>query len=240
MITSVFLVREMMFGTRETFPYVRCSSCGTLRIEAIPVDLGHHYPPQYHYGKLADDVVPGGRLARQLVRLAVAPDLTGRGSAVARLVRHIAPVPAGYARWRASLQRWAVRSFDGGVLDVGTGRAPDRLVVLRALGFTNLLGIDPFIEKDLVVHGVPVRKARLEDVTGSFDLVWFHHSLEHVPDPRATLTAAVAVLAPGGRIVVRIPVMESVLWDRYGTCWWELDAPPTPLSLHPTGDRGPR
>ena len=220
-----YVAREMMFGTREAFPYLRCGACGTLRIEAVPSDLGRHYPPAYHYSRLPEDMVPGSRIDRSLVRLAVTPDVTGHGRTVARLARRVAPVPPGYRRWRTTIRRWGVRSFDGGVLDVGAGTEPARLVVLRALGFRNLLGIDPFVEHDVEVAGVRVRKARLDEVRGPFDLVMFHHSLEHVPDPQEALAAAVRLLRPRGRVLVRLPVMGSALWDRYGVNWWELDAP---------------
>jgi SAM-dependent methyltransferase len=118
-----------------------------------------------------------------------------------------------------------VRSVDASVLDVGCGSIPNRLVALRALGFNRLLGIDPFIERDVTVAGVPVRKVGIDRVDGQFDLVWFHHSLEHVPDPTAALAAAARLLRPGGRVIVRTPVIGTALWERYGTDWWELDPP---------------
>jgi hypothetical protein len=52
----------------------------------------------------------------------------------------------------------------------------------------------------------------------------FHHSFEHVADPGATLAAARERLAPGGRILIRMPVAADS-WRRYGTDWVELDAP---------------
>ena len=39
-----FVVREMMFGTRESFDYFECSNCKTLQIVDIPADLARHYP----------------------------------------------------------------------------------------------------------------------------------------------------------------------------------------------------
>jgi hypothetical protein len=41
--------REMMFGTRERFPYFKCSSCGCLQISKVPHDLARHYPPGGYY-----------------------------------------------------------------------------------------------------------------------------------------------------------------------------------------------
>ena len=220
-----FAVREMMFATRETFDYLLCPSCGTLRIETVPADLDRHYPARYHYEQLPDDMPAGSVLHRALVGLGVAPDFTGSGRLLARFARRVAPPPPGYRRWRGSFQRWGVRSMRDAVLDVGCGSIPNRLIALRALGPRRMLGIDLFIEGDAVVGGVPLRKARIEDVDERFDLVWFHHSLEHVPDPRGALTAAARLLRPGGRVIVRTPVMGAALWERYESDWWELDAP---------------
>jgi SAM-dependent methyltransferase len=218
-------LREMMFGTREAFDYLLCDGCGTIRIAEVPLDLGRHYPSRYHYERLDQDMLPGPDLQRRFVGIGVRPDFTGSGWWAARVARRLVPPPAGYRRWRASFVRWGVRSFDGGVLDVGCGAIPNRLVALRALGFSRLLGIDPFIEHDTSVEGVPVRKMGIERLHTRFDLIWFHHSLERVPDPPAALHAAARLLRPGGRVVVRTPVIGTALWERYGTDWWELDPP---------------
>jgi SAM-dependent methyltransferase len=218
-------LREMMFGTRESFDYLLCAGCGTIRIAEIPSDLGRHYPARYHYERLDEEMVPGPDLRRRLVGIGVRPDFDGSRRWAARIARRIARPPAGYRRWRASFLRWGVRSFDGGVLDVGCGPIPNRLIALRALGFERLLGIDPFIERDVTVEGVPVRKIGIEKIHSRFDLIWFHHSLEHVPDPVAALQAAARLLRPGGQVVVRTPIIGTALWERYGTDWWELDPP---------------
>jgi 2-polyprenyl-3-methyl-5-hydroxy-6-metoxy-1,4-benzoquinol methylase len=77
----------------------------------------------------------------------------------------------------------AAREF----LDVGCGGGAllDRLA---RVGFNKLSGADPFIAADAETPlGVPLMKRYLSEVTGEFDLIMFNHSLEHVPDPVATL-----------------------------------------------------
>src|SRR5262245_52545571 len=41
-------IREMMFGTRESFEYIECSRCGCIQIADIPDDISRHYPPDYY------------------------------------------------------------------------------------------------------------------------------------------------------------------------------------------------
>ena len=58
------VLREMLFGTRETFPYLRCPTCGALRIETFPTDLARHYPPDYYANSSAVSDPPRARIAR--------------------------------------------------------------------------------------------------------------------------------------------------------------------------------
>ena len=74
-------------------------------------------------------------------------------------------------------------------------------------------------------NGVKIRKCGLDDLTGEkFDVVMFHHSLEHVADPKGTLQTAPRLLAPRGKCLVRLPVV-AYAWEKYGTNWVELDPP---------------
>jgi SAM-dependent methyltransferase len=45
----------------------------------------------------------------------------------------------------------------------------------------------------------------LSTVTGKFDLVTITETLEHLPDPVGTLRSLVALLEPGGRLLVTVP-----------------------------------
>jgi SAM-dependent methyltransferase len=73
--------------------------------------------------------------------------------------------------------------------------------------------------------GLTIRKAEVGQVEGTFDLIMFHHSLEHMPDPGAAIVNAGRLLAPGGMILVRVPVMGKWAWRHYGADWVQLDPP---------------
>jgi hypothetical protein len=53
----------------------------------------------------------------------------------------------------------------------------------------------------------------------------FQHSFEHLPDPQAALAAAARLLPPGGRCLIRLPLVSSYAWEHYGVDWVQLDAP---------------
>lgn len=109
------------------------------------------------------------------------------------------------------------------ILDVGCGSG-ELLFLLRELGY-RAEGIDPFISGEVVdSFGVRVRPVHLEQVDGAWDLIMFHHSMEHMPDHRAVLQSVRERLVPKGRCLVRIPIAEEA-WRRFGVDWVQLDAP---------------
>ena len=229
-------LREMLFGTRERFGYLRCLGCGTMRIATVPADLGRYYPPDYYDPGTGEPVEPTPRRLWPLAAVAGAARdramLLGRRRRLARWTRRWAPpVSADVRRASGFTRRAGLRSFDDPILDVGCGRRATNLANLRKVGFRNLLGIDPFLEGDGEFEGVPLRRRSLEEQSGSFQAITFHHSFEHVPDPQATLGAAADRLRPGGVVLIRTPVMGTWFWEQFGTAWWELD-PPRHLWVH--------
>jgi SAM-dependent methyltransferase len=219
-------VREMMFGTREPFEYYSCAACDTLQIMNVleGEELMRHYPPNYPcYNMSAQPEV-----LRWLTTHQDRYKLHTSGWLLSALI--MALLPEGIIRAAIGgdvvgmLSRLALER-DARILDVGCGDGVllDRLA---AVGFNNLSGADPFIEADgETARGVPLMKRYLSDVTGEFDLIMFNHSLEHVPDPVATLKAAYEKLAVGGICLARLPTTSSEAWTIYGADWIQIDAP---------------
>jgi 2-polyprenyl-3-methyl-5-hydroxy-6-metoxy-1,4-benzoquinol methylase len=58
-----------------------------------------------------------------------------------------------------------------------------------------------------------------------FDVVTMWHSLEHVHAPLEVLRAARRLLAPGGRLVVEVPNIDSLPFAWFGQAWFGLDLP---------------
>ena len=66
---------------------------------------------------------------------------------------------------------------------------------------------------------------RIEDTSGSFDVITLWHSLEHVPSPRAVMAALSERLSPGGFLFVAVPNGESLQARVFGSSWFHLDVP---------------
>jgi SAM-dependent methyltransferase len=72
-----------------------------------------------------------------------------------------------------------------------------------------------YLNADL--HHPAMRRLDLTDTglpDASFTLVWCSHVLEHIPDDRAALNEAFRILAPGGQLVLQVPIGgEATLED---------------------------
>ena len=210
--------RELMFGLPETFSYVECQSCGCLQIETIPPDLGRYYPENYH--SLAFPVEQQFRnpLRNHIRRMRCRAGI-GRGNAIGRLLLRRYPNAA-----LASLARLRPPRTSR-ILDVGCGTGY-LVCQLFDAGIADVMGVDPFIEKPIAYRNGPrILKAALRDIAGEWDIIMFHHSLEHVSDPLDTLEACAVRLAPLGTCIVRVPTVSSYAWRHYQQNWYQLDPP---------------
>lgn len=208
----------MMMGTRTSFSYHECPTCGCLQIVAVPTNLGEYYPKNY-YAYTDGDWRPGGAGTVKLALAAIRS--LGPTHPLTRFLLWPSRTFREICGWLAPTRA----QFNHRVLDVGGGVG----VVLRklqAFGFTDLTGIDPFIDQDRDWgKGTRVYRRSLEEQTGSFDLIMAHHAFEHMLNPGQVLQGMARLLSPGGVILLRIPVASGEAWTRFRSNWVQLDAP---------------
>lgn len=209
-------VREMMYGTREAFAYFQCADCLCLQIEQIPNDLARHYGQGYYSYRRA--ARPAHWLKRWAGHWRNRWAVFGGSALGAALYRRSPSIEL------RSLRPLALQPGTR-VLDVGCGSG-HLVFALGDLGLRQVTGIDPFVPQDIAFdNGVRVLRQGIEALQGAWDVVMFHHSFEHVPDPRATLAHAARLLVPGGQCLLRVPTVTSHAWRHYGVNWVQLDAP---------------
>ena len=216
---AAYFPKEMMFGWREAFEYFECAKCGCLQIAKIPDNLAKYYPSDGYYSykkpkkKRNPDWLLALRHARTRYWLGEESLLGGLAAGVSKRNEHF-----DWFRGRG------VR-LDSRILDIGCG-AGGLLLKLQRDGFTRLLGADPFIEADIDYgNGVRILKRGVDELEGEFDFIMLHHSFEHMPDSAAALRALVPRLAPGGTLLLRIPIADSWARRRFGINWMAWDAP---------------
>ncbi len=209
---------ERMFGLGGQFRYDQCRACGCVQLRDVPADLERYYASDYY---AFADPAPASRW-RRLYRRSRDAVLFGRARALGGFLAPILPSHfTGIRQW-LSITGTSRRAR---ILDVGCAAG----LLLRRLvdqGFDRAAGVDLFVGEDIAYRGRRlVQKATIHDVPGPYDLIMFHHSLEHIQDQLATMMRAAELLAPGGWCLIRIPTVSSFAWEEYRDRWVQLDAP---------------
>ena len=210
---ATYAVKDMMFGPGDSFVYFQCAECGCLQISVFPEDIDQFYPENYY----AYQTVPApqvSRLRKKMMQLRDAYAVFNRGLPGKWLYQRYPSV-----RLRSLHRLPLTRKMR--ILDVGCGSG-SLLRSLHTLGFEDLLGVDPHPAPP---SEVTMLQQDLHEMEGKWDVIMFHHSFEHLPNPRESLEQVYRLLAEGGHCLIGIPTVSSHAWEHYGVHWAQLDAP---------------
>ncbi|MER6355729.1 class I SAM-dependent methyltransferase [Streptomyces sp. NPDC001634] len=126
-------------------------------------------------------------------------------------------------------------------LDVGTGHGHFPEAAKEVHPYTSFDGLDPTrrVEKARAAGRIEeAHRGRLTDpeiierLRSRYDVVSMFHHLEHTPDPRAELRAALTVLRPGGHLLIEVPDPDCAFGALLGK-WWVSYGQPRHLHLMP-------
>ena len=227
---QVFRVREMMFGTRDTFEYFQCKRCECLQISEIPDNLSSYYPENYYSHQNITTENKKWILTSALEKLLIDTALFNKKYKLSSIARRFVSLPNYFFRARPTLlQRARINDYRARILDIGCGTQALWLQDLQRVGFANLTGIDPFAKGNFSIGRIKILCMDASELAHNtdhkFDLIALNHSLEHIPDQFGTLASINRLLSPTGTCVIRIPTISSISWKVYGVDWVELDAP---------------
>lgn len=214
---TAYTVREMMFGLKEPFTYFECATCGCLQISQLPEDMDKYYPKSYCSFSAIDKSIKKISWFKKL-----------QFNYLSGYRKSILGAIASF-NYKSALYDWCkllnFKNKNSSILDVGSGSG-ELLKKFYQLGFSNLTGIDPFIEKDIFYNEhVRVLKKDVFEVDETYDVIMLHHSLEHMPNQADVLKRLYELLNPNGKLLIRIPIMSEPLFEKYGTHMVNLDAP---------------
>jgi SAM-dependent methyltransferase len=220
---KAIVAQERMYGTGDIFNYKECSSCKALFLADIPEDLGKYYPSNYY---------SFGSFNRSNALLALLKKL--RYKAFSRGFSFNSPV---YYDWLSPLSLTPTSK----IADIGCGNG-QLLAEMAYSGFQQLDGYDPYIKTAFSSENFSIYKKDFFEIDQKYDLVMFHHSFEHLPNPVEVFEKLITILNPGGQVLIRVPVTNAQVWKEEHTYWFQLDAPrhlfiPNTKSMEILGER---
>lgn len=206
---------DKMYGKSEIYTYGKCINCECLQKLEMPINSSDLYPDDYYSFNIK--IRSGFKKFKRRLKLKLIFNHPNFLSPAIKLITK------NYEKF------WTYRNLkitnNHSILDVGTGSG-EHVIELIDAGFNNVIGIDPHIESDVIVNNkLIVKKDTLSEAIGKFDLITFHHSLEHMNDQIEVLNVARECLNENGLIMIRIPTISSLAYKKYKENWFQLDAP---------------
>ncbi|MER6224805.1 class I SAM-dependent methyltransferase [Streptomyces sp. 900105755] len=148
---------------------------------------------------------------------------------------------AGRRRHRAAARVMQALPEPESWLDVGTGHAHFPRTARELFAYTSFDGLDPTLRVGRAQVEGHIEEAHcgylampevLAQLRGRYDVVSMLHHLQHTPDPRAELRAALTALRPGGHVLIDVPNPRSAFARLLGK-WWIPYGQPRHLHLMP-------
>lgn len=191
-------------GTGLWFMVVRCPDCGLCFTNPRPSErgIGTFYHTDYAPHRSVEGRNAGPRWWHRLPIVSNRPDM----------LRKTLPL---YGQGR--------------LLDFGCGSG-SFLLRMRQQGW-KVTGLDVSqavverLRSDLGLHALTGTLPHPALANASFDIITMWQALEHVHQPLDILGAARQLLAPGGKLIVAVPNIDSLAFRLFGSAWNGLDLP---------------
>lgn len=214
----LFCGRDRQLNVEGLFNVVKCRNCRLIYITPRPTQAAilRYYPEGY---RGFSRVLPQDRVIKRLksVLKRFLVDIIPQGERILSSVHSATP---GLS---------VVRQRTGCVLDVGCGEGRT-LYRLRQLGWQTY-GVE--LDRKAARYasetlGLNIFCGQLEEArfpAEYFDLVIFHHSLEHLPHPLASLREVHRILKEEGEVIIEVPNARSFQARLFRARWVYWDIP---------------
>jgi 2-polyprenyl-3-methyl-5-hydroxy-6-metoxy-1,4-benzoquinol methylase len=226
-------LRDRLFGATGTWTFLRCARDQVWWLSPRPTKEDLPLAYREYYTHTTEAAPSGFRRRFGVARDAMLAETFGyptrsAGSFGRGLAKVLVRVP-GLADIAGAAVLWLPARPGKRLLDVGCGAG---LFAGRMMQFGwEVTGIEPdppAARKAHETYGFPVFTTSVEEaaIAGErYDAVTAAHVIEHVPDPVAFLATCWSLVAPGGRLVVLTPNVESRAHHVFGPNWRGLEPP---------------
>lgn len=205
-------VKQTGKDKQSYFQYFFCHNCGSLSIVDIPNNLSEFYKGYYSYNPFH----PNAKI-RETLRYAIY-----KNKALYKLFHRILK----------SIYEYNLKSIiplrlnkNAKILDVGSGSGKF-VFDLHNLGFSKAIGIDPYLENNKEYkNGAIVYKKNFFEIDETYDLITFHHTLEHMNNLHEVCDQIFKTLKDNGVCIIRIPNIDSYAFKMFQEAWTGIHAP---------------
>lgn len=211
--------RKNIYGCK--WNYMVCEKCGCFQIKSIPKNISDFYDESYESFSQEESV----SIKDKLFIMKREYEISGKPW-IGKIINSLYP----YGDY-TFLQ---VSGSETNILDIGCGYGLLLSQVKKTSGGGYLDGIDPYMNESRVKEdGVRLFQTDIFSYNPEYqyDIIMMNHSFEHMESPEKVLTEIRRLLKPKGILSIEIPVMNSFLWEKYGTYMDTLD-PPLHFYLH--------
>lgn len=215
---SIYTAKEMIIGSEKEFRYLECPHCKSLQLLEIPEDMGPYYNQNYY--SLVNTNLIVRKVSYHLNKYFLDKDFLGQ------IFDKFVDGNEKYFKLLKYLLANNKLNYNSQILDIGCGNGYN-LQMLADVGFNNLNGMEPFLEKEINTKDYTIFKSFLDDFNPnkSYDLISLNDSLEHMDNPYQNLFNVKKLLKDDGYLIISIPIKSDYFWDLYGVNWFQLDAP---------------
>lgn len=213
------MLKGTFYGTKGEYPYFICGKCGCLQIEKMPDNMGDYYSNDTYYSFNMDE----RNLKNKLLFLQMKNQIE-KPNFVGKIVEFLYPVDYSYYKGIPK---------DAAILDIGCGQG-EMLEWLYELGYTNLTGVEPFLQKTIKKdNGITIYKSDVCEFKPNqqYDLITFVHALEHIYNVNEVIETVSDWLTDEGKIAITIPYFSKYYWGKYKENLHTLD-PPRHFYIH--------
>jgi len=209
-------IRDNMYVSNTNFQYYYCKTCNSYFLDRNTVSNDYTlYPKDYYSFK----VNKKESILTKLLKDTRTQYYTQKSSFLGLFLSLVFPNDC-----LKPFSKISVKKTDK-ILDIGCGSA-HLLKQLNSAGFNNLTGVDPYINKDINYgENLKIYKKEIHDINTKYDIICLNHSFEHMPDQLSVLLKLESILEKNGHIIIRIPIIQNRIINKFGMNWIQFDAP---------------